>query len=153
TPEQGVQALEVARSAQRRWSRTPLKERFAFWRAFNEVLRARADEFVEVLVCEGHPRRLAQWEVAGAIQGSSSPTVGLHAEVMERVSWIGGREVRLVRKPDGVVCVSPPQNAAAATSLLGVGALVAGNAVVVKAPRSCPLGVMWVWREHPRREA
>ena len=47
-----------------------------------------------------------------------------------------------------VSCVlSLPQNAAASNSLLGVGALVAGNSLVVKAPRSCPLGVAWVWRE------
>jgi acyl-CoA reductase-like NAD-dependent aldehyde dehydrogenase len=38
-------ALEAARSAQRQWARTPLKERFAFWRAFNDVLRVRAGEF------------------------------------------------------------------------------------------------------------
>jgi acyl-CoA reductase-like NAD-dependent aldehyde dehydrogenase len=147
TREQGMQALAAARSAQRQWARTPLKKRLAFWQAFNEVLRARADEFVEVLISEGHPRRLAQWEVAGAIEGTSSPTVELHAALIEQVGRIGQREVRLVRKPDGVVCISPPQNAAATTSLLGVPALAAGNSLVVKAPRSCPLGVAWVWRE------
>jgi acyl-CoA reductase-like NAD-dependent aldehyde dehydrogenase len=47
----------------------------------------------------------------------------------------------VVRKPDGVVCLHPPRNAAASCSVLGLPALVAGNALVVKAPRSCPFGV------------
>ena len=52
-----------------------------------------------------------------------------------------------MRKPDGVVGLAPPRNAAASCSVLGLLALVAGNTVVVKAPRSAPCGVSWVWRE------
>lgn len=55
--------------------------------------------------------------------------------------------MRLVRKADGVVGVVPPQNASASTSLLGVGALIGGNTVVVKVPRSSALATTWVWRE------
>src|SRR2546421_8181127 len=47
----------------------------------------------------------------------------------------------------GVVCKTPPQNAAGSNSALGVGAIVAGNALVVKAPRSTPLSVMFLYRE------
>jgi acyl-CoA reductase-like NAD-dependent aldehyde dehydrogenase len=46
-----------------------------------------------------------------------------------------------------VVCVNPPQNAPAASALFGITALLAGNAVVVRAPRSAPLGVLWALRE------
>ncbi|HEU5111027.1 MAG TPA: aldehyde dehydrogenase family protein, partial [Micromonosporaceae bacterium] len=40
-----------------------------------------------------------------------------------------------------------PQNAPAASALFGITPLLAGNAVVVRAPRSAPLGVMFALRE------
>ncbi|MEU0108427.1 aldehyde dehydrogenase [Streptomyces sp. NPDC006251] len=144
---QSEAALQAAHEAQRQWAKVPFKERLAFGAAFHAALRDRVDEFVDVLVAEGHPRRLAQWEVAGCITGSSSETLAANAEMMEFSQRVGQREVRLVRKADGVVCLSPPQNAAASNSLLGISALIAGNSLVVKAPRSTPLGVAWAWRE------
>ena len=54
--------------------------------------------------------------------------------------WCGAR-------PDGVVCVNPPANAPLSSALLASLALAAGNALVVRAPRSVPLGVMYVMRE------
>lgn len=50
-----------------------------------------------------------------------------------------------MRKPDGVVCFSPSQNAPTSSSLLGVYVHAAGNSLVLKAPRSSPFGVMWLW--------
>src|SRR3989440_1010301 len=47
----------------------------------------------------------------------------------------------------GVVCKTPPQNAAGSNSALGFGAIVSGNALVVKAPRSTPMSVMFLYRE------
>jgi acyl-CoA reductase-like NAD-dependent aldehyde dehydrogenase len=110
-------------------------------------VRRRHDEVVGVLVDEGHPRSLAEWEVAGVLQGTSPETVDWCAEQMHREYRDGNRRLMVVRKPDGVVALSPPQNAAAVNSLLGIGALAAGNALVVKAPRSTPYGVMFVLRE------
>ncbi|MEV7617171.1 aldehyde dehydrogenase family protein [Streptomyces sp. NPDC089799] len=147
SPEQSAAALAAARKAQPEWARVPLKERLAFGAAVNARFREYADAFVEMLIAEGHPRRLAQWEVAGVIQGSSPESLAATAEMMLRVEQLDQRETRLVRKPDGVVCVSPPQNAAASNSLLGLPALIAGNALVVKAPRSGPLGTAWAWQE------
>ncbi|PWV58096.1 aldehyde dehydrogenase [Nocardiopsis sp. L17-MgMaSL7] len=145
--EQSARALAEARRAQRIWARVPFKERLAVGEAVNARFVAHAEEFVEVLIAEGHPRRLAQWEVAGIIQGSSPETLAVNAEMMSRTDRSGQRETRVVRKPDGVVCISPPQNAAVANSLLGLPTLVGGNAVVIKAPRSVPFGTAWAWRE------
>ena len=61
--------------------------------------------------------------------------------------WDGDREMILRRVPDGVVCINPPQNAAAVNALYGLTALLAGNAVVVRAPRGVPLSCMYAMRE------
>jgi acyl-CoA reductase-like NAD-dependent aldehyde dehydrogenase len=51
------------------------------------------------------------------------------------------------RVPDGVVCVNPPQNASTPNALFGVTALLAGNTVVVRAPRGVPLATTYALRE------
>lgn len=147
TREDSERALRLARSAQPAWGTTPFSHRMAFGNAFHQRVRDKADEIVEVLISEGHPRRLAQWEVAGTLHGSSPETLASNAALMSSARRVGQREIRLVRKPDGVVCLSPPQNAAAANTMLGMLVLMAGNALVVKAPRSSPLGVAYVCRE------
>ncbi|GAA2670058.1 aldehyde dehydrogenase [Actinosynnema pretiosum subsp. pretiosum] len=147
TTEQTLEALRAARAAQPEWGSWSLERRLEFGARVHQRIKDRSDEFVEVLIAEGHPRRLAQWEVAGVIQCSSPETFAANARMMEHRERIGEREIRLVRKGDGVVCLSPPQNAAASNSMLGVHALVAGNSLVVKAPRSAPYGVAWAWRE------
>src|SRR5581483_10455478 len=59
----------------------------------------------------------------------------------------GPRRVVVSRKPDGVVCLNPPQNAAGSNSALGMMSLAAGDTLVVKAPRSTPLSVMFLYHE------
>jgi acyl-CoA reductase-like NAD-dependent aldehyde dehydrogenase len=147
TLEQCESALIAARRAQPVWAQVPFADRLAFGTTLHEALIARAAEFVEILVAEGHPRRLADWEVAGCVEASSPESLGTTAAMMRQSTQAAGREIRLVRKPDGVVCLHPPRNASASNSMLGVPALIAGNALVVKAPRSSPLGVAWAWRE------
>ena len=140
-------AIQAAAAAAPAWGATPLEVRLRVVHRLHEELRRRHDEVVEVLVQEGHPRALAEWELAGCLHGTSPETVGLCAEQMHREYEDAHRRLLVVRKPDGVVALSPPQNAAAVNSLLGVPALAAGNALVVKAPRGSPYGVMFVLRE------
>lgn len=146
--EQSEKALEAARRAQPEWASVPLEDRCAFAVAVHEAVRKAADQFVDMLVLEGHPRTLAQWEVTGIIHGTNPETVQVNMEMMHQVRHSkDGRENHLVGKPHGVVCINPPQNAAASNSLMSVGALAAGNAVVVKAPRAVPLATVWAHRE------
>lgn len=141
------EALVRAREAAPRWAAVPLETRMKLGeRLHAEVLR-RHEELVDVLVAEGHPRRLAEWEISGILQTTAPEALDLWRKQMHDERCIGPRRLMLVRRPDGVVALSPPQNAAAVNSLLGVPALVAGNSLVVKAPRSTPYGVMFVWRE------
>lgn len=147
TDEQLNDALVAAKKAAPAWAGFPLESRLLLGqRVHTEVLRRR-QEFIDVLIAEGHPRRLAEWEVAGVLQGTAPESIALWRRQMYQEQKIGQRRLILTRKADGVVALSPPQNAAASNSVLGVPALVAGNALVVKAPRSSPYGVMFVWRD------
>lgn len=141
------EALAAAAAAAPVWGAFPLDRRMRVVHRFHEEVLRRHDELVAVLVDEGHPRSLAEWEVAGVLQGTSPQTTAWCEEQMHREYRDDNRRVLVVRKPDGVVALSPPQNAAAVNSLLGVPALAAGNTLVVKAPRSTPYGVMYVLRE------
>jgi acyl-CoA reductase-like NAD-dependent aldehyde dehydrogenase len=114
---------------------------------FHQALLAHADELVEILIVEGHPRRVAQWELSGALHCVDEITRDWCFGQFQQSFRVDGRELLLLRKPDGVVCVNPPQNAAASNSAMGALALLAGNTLVVKAPRSTPTGVMFVYRE------
>ena len=140
-------ALRAAADAAPVWGAFPLAVRISVMHRLHEEVRRRHDELVSVLVDEGHPRTLAEWEIAGVLHGTSPETVGWCEEQMHREYGDERRRMLLVRKPDGVVALSPPQNAAAVNSLLGVAALAAGNALVIKAPRSTPYGVMYMLRE------
>ena len=140
-------AIEAAARASRRFRAFPLALRKQMLHEFHHALRERSGELVEILVAEGHPRRLAQWEVSGILRGSDAPTLDWFAQQLERDFAHEGMTMSLVRKPDGVVCVNPPQNAAGSNSALGILALMAGNTVVVKAPRTTPLSVMFLYRE------
>ncbi|MFI0235894.1 aldehyde dehydrogenase family protein [Streptomyces sp. NPDC016845] len=140
-------ALEAARRASRAYRLLPQETRSRIMLEFNEALTARADELIDLLITEGHPRRLAQWEVSGMLRGTDEATIRWYESQLRQSFQVEGKQLELVRKPDGVVCVNPPQNAAGSNSTMAVFALLVGNAVVVKAPRSSPLGVMFVFRD------
>ncbi|MEU6063957.1 MULTISPECIES: aldehyde dehydrogenase family protein [Streptomyces] len=140
-------ALEAARRASRVYRLLPQETRSRIVLDFNEALAARADEMIDILIAEGHPRRLAQWEVSGMLRGTDEATIRWYESQLHQCFEVEGKHLELVRKPDGVVCVNPPQNAAGSNSTMGVFALLAGNAIVVKAPRSSPLSVMFLFRD------
>lgn len=144
---ENLAALEAAAAASRSFGRTTTAERKAIGDGFHARLLECAGELTDILVAEGHPRVVAEWEVDGMVQSSSPKVLDWAFAQMSHSFRDGGRRMRLVRKPDGVVCVNPPQNAAAANASLGMTAVLAGNAVVVKAPRTTPLGTMYAVRE------
>ena len=147
TAEHISAASAAARRAQPDWGATGVEDRIAFARALGQRVRAHAEQFTDILIAEGHPKRLADWEVSSSLEMTSEENLERVRHQLSEVDRVGQRETRLVRKPDGVVAVHPPHNAPAANSLLAMGALMAGNSVVVKAPRSSPLGTAWFWRE------
>ena len=145
--EENLQAIEAAAAAAKEYGRFSLADRREIVDRIIDRIRSRAPEFVDILIAEGHPRRLAEWETAGLITGGDPRTIDWISQQLHQEFEVGSRRIRLTRKPDGVVCLNPPQNAAASNSAMGISALLAGNTLVVKAPRSCPLGVMYLYRE------
>jgi acyl-CoA reductase-like NAD-dependent aldehyde dehydrogenase len=142
--ERALAAAARASEVFARFSELQLRELGA---DFHRGLLAHARELVEILIVEGHPRRLAEWELGGALHSVDQSTRDFHQSQLRQRYTADGRELLLLRKPDGVVCVNPPQNAAASNAAMGALALLSGNTLVVKAPRSMPAGVMFVYRE------
>jgi acyl-CoA reductase-like NAD-dependent aldehyde dehydrogenase len=142
-----ARALEAAARASEVFGRFSLAALREIGADFHRELLARADELVELLIVEGHPRRLAEWEVTGVVHGVDEVTRNWYYGQFHESFSVDGRDLQLVRKPDGVVCINPPQNAAASNSGMGALALLGGNTLVVKVPRSTPAGVMFLYRE------
>jgi acyl-CoA reductase-like NAD-dependent aldehyde dehydrogenase len=145
--EHNRRALAAAAEASRDFGRFPLETLRAIGSDFYSALLAHADQLVELLIVEGHPRKLAEWEVSGVIRGVDDATRDWYYDQFRQDFACEGRELQLRRKPDGVVCINPPQNAAASNAAMGALALLAGNTLVVKVPRSTPAGVMFLYRE------
>lgn len=140
-------ALDAAAHAAPVWAATPLRTRMRLGSAIRERLRRGHAELVELMVAEGSPLALAQWQVAGLMELFSPQTLDWCESQLYKEFQHGQRRLVVRRVADGVVCVNPPQNAPAASALFGITPLLAGNAVVVRAPRSAPLGVMYALRE------
>ncbi len=144
-----ARALAAAAKAAPIWGARSLDVRVdEFVSRMHERLQDNADTVVEMLIAEGHPRDLARWELSGILGGFGPDSQDFYRSQMQwEFQDANGRRLLVRRRPDGVVCVNPPANAPLSSVLLASLALAAGNALVVRAPRSVPLGVMYVMRE------
>ncbi|MDT0262141.1 aldehyde dehydrogenase family protein [Jatrophihabitans lederbergiae] len=140
-------SIEAAAAATPVWAAAPLAARLRLGELFRERLIGHREEFLDVLVAEAHPRKLAEWEFSCLMQVFSPESCSWYADQMYTEFEHGPRRLIVRRQADGVVCFNPPQNAPAPSAALSVLALMAGNAVVVRAPRSIPLSTMYVLRE------
>lgn len=140
-------AVEAAAAAAPEWASVPLKTRLRLGAMFRERLRTHRETFLSLLMAEAHPRMLAEWELSCLEQVYSEESCGWYEQQMYAEFQHGARRLIVRRSPDGVVCINPPQNAPAPSAALAVLALMAGNAVVVRAPRSIALSTMYVVRE------
>ena len=140
-------ATEAAARAVPEWAAVPLADRMRLGQMFREQLLLHQDELLDILVAEAHPRKLARWELTSLLQVFSDASSAWYRQQMHTEFQHGGRRLIVRRQPDGVVCVNPPLNAPAPCAALAVLALMAGNAVVVRAPRSLALSTMYVLRD------
>lgn len=145
--EQVDASIEAAAAAAPLWAAVPLAERLRLGELFRYQLMRHREEFLGVLVAEGHPRKLAEWEFSGLMQMFSQESCSWYAQQMYTEFEHGSRRLIVRYQPDGVVCLNPPQNASGPSASLAVLALMAGNAVVVRAPRSIALSSMYVLRD------
>jgi len=106
-------ASEAAAAAAPGWAAVPLERRIRLGALFREELLRRKDEFVEMLVAESHPVKLARWELSCLLQVYSEASIRWYAQQMHTEFEEGGRRLIIRRQPDGVVAFNPPQNAPA----------------------------------------
>ncbi|MFJ9343568.1 aldehyde dehydrogenase family protein [Streptomyces sp. NPDC101733] len=140
-------ASQAAAAAASAWAAVPLERRMTLGTRFREALIENEDKFLEMLVAESHPVKLARWELSCLLQIYSPGSLRWYQKQMWVEKEYGGRRLILHRQPDGVVAFNPPQNAPLPSAALAVLALMAGNAVVVRAPRSIALSTMWLLRD------
>ena len=143
-----IRALLAASAATAEWAVAPLETRvMAVGQGIHDRIVRQADAIVEMLTTEGHPLALARWQVSGMLECFGPESLRFYLSQMHMERRHGSRRIVVRRQPDGVVCLNPPQNAPLSSALLGATSIMAGNALVVRAPRSMPLGVMYVMRE------
>lgn len=143
-------ALASAAAAAAVWGTRPLTHRVdEFVSRMHETFLEHANDIVDRLSAEGHPIELARWELSGILDSTDSRARDFYRSQLHLSEHVDedGRRLIVRRQPDGVVCVDPPANAATASAVLALCAIIAGNALIVRAPRSGPLGVMYVMRE------
>jgi acyl-CoA reductase-like NAD-dependent aldehyde dehydrogenase len=141
-------ALEAAALAAPAWRRFPLADRLEIGYGIARRLQEHTEPLVEILVAEGMPRTSAEGMIMGIPYTSwSRETLQWCAEQLEFRRRDDNREMLLRRVPDGVVCINPPQNAAMVNALNGLTAMLAGNTMVVRAPRGVALSCMYAMRE------
>jgi len=141
-------AIKAADSASKIYKTFNVDKRAKIVFDIHNKLKQCKEQFVEMLVTEGHPRRLAEWEFSGMLKGTAPETVNFCRMNLE--AFIGrdeNEDIFLYRKPDGVVCIATPKNAPSSISVIGVYALMAGNAIVVKPPLSIPISTIFFWRD------
>ncbi|MEV0600171.1 aldehyde dehydrogenase [Streptomyces sp. NPDC050315] len=140
-------ALKAAAEAAPEWAAVPLDQRMTLAPLFRDRLLKHRTEFLELMVAEGTPLRLARWQLSGLLELYGAESCAWYRQCMHTEFRQGGRRLVVHRQPDGVVCLNPPQNAPAPSAALAVLMLMAGNAVVVRAPRSIALSTMYLLRE------
>ena len=140
-------AVDAAAAAAPEWAATDISQRLELGRRFRQRLVEHWDEFIDLLVAESHPRTVAGWELSCLLQVLSEENLAFYDQQLQVEFQHGGRRLIVRRLADGVVCVNPPQNAPAPSAALAVLSLIAGNTVVIRAPRSVPLSTMYLVRD------
>jgi len=147
TEETNRQAIRAAYKASQIYQHFPPSRRKKILDTVYQLLLEHREYIIGLMIAEGHPRKLAEWEFLGMEWAYKRETVDFYrSQIVSDVAHINGEDVYLARKPDGVVCVSPPRNAPCSNSLLAAFALLGGNTIIVKPPLRTPISTMFLWR-------
>ncbi|MDD5020905.1 MAG: aldehyde dehydrogenase family protein [Endomicrobiaceae bacterium] len=145
--ELNKQAIESAYRASKIMKNMPISKRKKIVLDILKNLERNEEKFINILVIEGHPYNLAKWEFHSMLKGLSETSNNLcKNDLFRELGSEGNERTYSVRKPDGVIVVSPPKNASASNSLAAVYAFLSGNAVIVKAPLKAPIATIFAWK-------
>lgn len=142
------QAITSAYQASKIYRKLNLDSRVKIVNDIHNLLKEKEEEFIKLLSIEGHPYRLAKWEIEGMLKGTDEKTLAFYKDNIEKTIGRDDNEfLSCIRRPDGVVCLATPKNAPSSISVIGVFALLGGNAMIIKPPLSVPLSTIYFWKE------
>jgi acyl-CoA reductase-like NAD-dependent aldehyde dehydrogenase len=142
-----ARAIQSARRAFRTFGSFPMAKRMKIFEDIHTLLLKHKEKILELFVSEGHPRKLGEWEFSGMLQAFTAETVSFYkTEVAKNRRASKTENNLLIRKPDGVVCVSPTRNAASSKSFTGALSLLGGNTIILKPPLTLPISTIYLWR-------
>jgi len=145
--ETNLRAMEAAQRASKDFRYFPIGKRLKILTDIYELLLAHKERLIELMIIEGHPRRLAEWEFLGMEQAYRKQSLDFYKQhLTKQIALTGEEESYWKRNPDGVVCVSPPRNAPCGSSLIAGFALLAGNTLIVKPPLRSPISTIFLWK-------
>lgn len=145
--QHNAQAVQAAAKAFEEFGSFPLAKRVKIFQDIHRLLLEHKEKLLQLFIAEGHPRKLGEWEFSGMLQAFKAETVGFYKTELSKNRKTKSNELNmLIRKPDGVVCVSPPRNAASSNSLTGALSLLGGNTIVLKPPLTLPVSTLFLWR-------
>ena len=125
SPQDCQKANSAAREACGVWAQRSRKFREQIVVAMHNRIVERSQEYIMSLVNDGHPRNLAAWEVSGVIAGGGQGMFDVLSAFMgfSIETPIGLNQVE--RRPDGVVAIVLPRNAAGANAAMALPILAA----------------------------
>jgi acyl-CoA reductase-like NAD-dependent aldehyde dehydrogenase len=148
------EAMRAAHEAAGGMRALSLQRRTRILKDIHDLLIEKKSELIELMVAEGHPVRLAEWEFSGMESSYRKATLDYFSQEMSKeMKSANGESIFLVRKPDGVVCVSPPKNAPASISLFAGFCLLPGNSLIIKPPLRVPIACTYLWSQVVQRAA
>jgi acyl-CoA reductase-like NAD-dependent aldehyde dehydrogenase len=140
-------AIRAAHEASKEFRFFPLAKRVKIMTDIYDLLMANKELLIDLMVIEGHPRRLAEWEFLGMEQAYRKQSLEFYKDnITRKVGTVGQEVLYWKRQPDGVVCVCPPRNAPCSSSLIAGFALLGGNALIIKPPLRSPISTIFLWR-------
>ncbi len=143
-----LRAVESAYKASQRFRYFPVSARRKILHDIHKNLIQKKEGIIQLLIIEGHPRQLAEWEFSGMEKAYRKESLDLFKDELWREVGRNGEETLYwARKPDGVVCLTPPKNASCSNSLIAAFAFLGGNTLIVKPPLKIPLATIFLWKE------
>lgn len=141
-------AIDYAYKAYQKFSDFSLSIRKKILLDMHKLLLEKKEDFIKLLIIEGHPRKLAEWEFEGMNIGTSPETINYYCkQIRKEIGRNKNDFLYTVRRADGVICMSPPANASASNSYNAIFAFLMGNALVLKPPLKCPLSTIFLYKE------
>lgn len=139
-------AIDIAHSAFQKFQKFSLERRRKIFDDARELLIKEKEQIIELMVVEGHPRKLAEWEYSGMLSTITKESLDyFQSQIIQTLNFSPDETVIHLRRPYGVVCISTPRNASSIGFMAAL-ALLVGNTLVIKPPVQMPLCSIYIWK-------